>query len=89
MRHLSIRFTVRQVIAASLVAAGRTVAAYADRGFCWYPLPLTEAEAIQLAERFIAQNGYTDLSVPEGTKLTLEPRASSISEHHVVSYNLM
>ena len=81
MRPHRIRITVRQVSAALLIAAGLTLAAYAAWGF-WYPMPVSEAEAIQLAERFIAQNGYTDLPVPEDTKLTLEPIefASSRSE---------
>jgi hypothetical protein len=39
----------------------------------WFPGPISGADAVRLAEEFIARNGYTDLPVPEGTKLTLEP----------------
>ena len=39
----------------------------------WFPGPISGADAVRLAEEFIARNGYTDRPVPEGTKLTLEP----------------
>ncbi len=71
MRRLGIRITVRQVSAALLIATWLTLAAYLARGF-WSPMPVTEAEAIRLAEMFVAQNGYTDLPVPQDAKLTLE-----------------
>jgi hypothetical protein len=39
----------------------------------WHPRAISEAEAIRLAEGFIVRNGYTELAVPDGTKLDLEP----------------
>jgi hypothetical protein len=39
----------------------------------WSPRPISESEAIRLAEEFVARNGYTDRAVADGTKLDLEP----------------
>src|SRR5262245_53743607 len=53
---------------------------------------LTEAEAIQVAEKFIADNGYTDLPpIADETKITYETveRASSTDELLKQRYNTL
>jgi hypothetical protein len=67
-----VRFTVRQMMAVVVVAALLSAAGSLAWRF-WFPGPISGTEALRLAEDFIARNGYTDLPVPEGTKLTLEP----------------
>jgi hypothetical protein len=54
-------------LASLLMAAGCLV------WLLWFSTSISKTEAIRLAEEFIARNGYTDLPVPDGTKLTLEP----------------
>src|SRR5437016_6224156 len=72
MRPPGVRFTVRQMRAVLPLAALLTVVGCLV-GRLWSPKPTSETGAIRLAEEFIARNGYTDLPVPGGTKLTPEP----------------
>jgi hypothetical protein len=64
-----------------VVASGLAMAALL--GLCWRSLPISESEAIRLAEDFIIRNGYTDLPPdPDRRKLTAEPvvLASTVDE---------
>ena len=56
---------MRRIITTTLLLLSIAVVAQSQKG------QLTQSEAVDLAEKFIARNGYTDLP-PDQTKLTYE-----------------
>ena len=81
MKRIRVQFTLLSMIIAVAVIA---VLIWVVQALL--PKPMTEAQAIWLAEDFIARNGYTDLPVPDGTTLTRESIDFGVTREERLEY---